>query len=126
MRRLKIIGPRGGRWQVDVPTTFRERMRGLRGRALGAHQAMLLERCRSVHTMGMTFSITVAFLDASSSVIRVMRTPAGRIVFCRRARHVLECHIGADVRVGDLLSPQAAPGGPTIRDGPGSVRPART
>lgn len=65
---------------------------------------MLLERCRSVHTIGMAFPITAAFLDASLRVIRVDRTPVGRIVFCRRARHVLECHIGADVRVGDQLS----------------------
>jgi uncharacterized protein len=65
---------------------------------------MLLERCRSVHTIGMSFPITVAFLDAGWRVTRVTRTPAGRIVLCRRARHVLECHIGADVRPGDRLS----------------------
>jgi uncharacterized membrane protein (UPF0127 family) len=87
---------------------------------------MMLERCRSVHTIGMTFPITVAFLDDSLHVTRVERRPAGRIMFCRRARHVLECHIGADVRVGDVLSRQAALGGPAIRDAPGGARPART
>jgi len=87
---------------------------------------MLLERCRSVHTIGMSFPITVVFLDASWRVIRVVRTPAGRVVFCRRASHALECHIGADVRPGDLLSPAAAPGEPATRDGPGIGRPART
>ena len=45
------------------------------------HQAMLFERCRSVHTIGMTFPISVAFLDASWRVTRVARTPTGRIVF---------------------------------------------
>ena len=87
---------------------------------------MLLERCRSVHTIGMSFPITVVFLDASWHVTRVTRTPAGRIVFCRRARHVLECHIGADVRPGDRLSRAAAPGEPATRGGPGIARPART
>jgi hypothetical protein len=87
---------------------------------------MLLERCRSVHTVGMRFPITVVFLDASSRAVRVDRAPIGRILFCRRARHVLECHIGSDVRVGDLLSRQAAPGGPAIPDGSGSAHPART
>lgn len=89
------------------------------------HQAMRIGRCRSVHTIGMAFPITVAFLDDSLLVIRVERASAGRIMFCRRARHVLECHIGADVRVGDSIS-REVPDAPTIRDVPGSVHPART
>ena len=89
-------------------------------------QALLLERCRSVHTIGMTFPITVAFLDASWRVIRVTRTPTGGLVFCRGARHVLECHIGADVCVGDGLSLAAAPGEPATLDVPVIARPART
>jgi uncharacterized protein len=111
MRRLTVVGSRGERWQVDEATTRRERVRGLRGRAPGSHQAMLFERCRSVHTVGMRFPITVVFLDASWRVVRVERTPAGRIVFCRRARHVLECHLGADVLVGDALSRGVPPAG---------------
>ena len=87
---------------------------------------MFLERCRSVHTVGMTSPITVAFLDASWQVVRVDRLPARRLARARGARHVLECHIGADVRVGDLLSLQASFAGPAIRDAPGSARPART
>jgi uncharacterized membrane protein (UPF0127 family) len=126
MRRLMIAGPRGASWLVDVPTTLAERTRGLRGRTLDRDQAMLLERCHSVHTIGMSSPITVAFLDASWRVIRVARTPAGRIVFCRRARHVLECHLAADVRPGDRLSRAAAPGAPATRDVPGTGRPART
>lgn len=124
MRRLTIVGARGGRWVADAPSTFRERQRGLRGRALGVQRAMLFDRCRSVHTIGMAYPITVAFLDASWRVIRVVRAPAGRVLFAHRARRVLECHIGADVRVGDLLSRRAAPDGRAIRDGPSSARPA--
>jgi uncharacterized membrane protein (UPF0127 family) len=103
MRPLTIVGPRGARWQTEVPTTVRERTRGLRGRQLDPRRAMLLERCRSVQTIGMTAPITVAFLDRAWRVIRVERTRPGRIVACRRARQVLECHIAADVRVGDAL-----------------------
>jgi len=82
-------------------------MRGLRGStpARGAARtALFLERCRSVHTFGMRTTITVAFLDANMRVIRVVRASPGRVLFCRRARHVLECHVGADVRVGDVLT----------------------
>jgi hypothetical protein len=65
---------------------------------------MLFERCRSVNTFGMRTPLTIAFLDASFRVIRVDRAKPGRLLFCRRAHRVLECHIGADIRVGDLLS----------------------
>jgi uncharacterized membrane protein (UPF0127 family) len=123
MRRLIIVGPRDQRWQAEAPMTPRERTRGLRGRTLGPGEAMLFDRCRSVHTIGMASPITVAFLDASWQVVRVERLPAGRLARARDARHVLECHIGADVRVGDLL--MARPGGPAIRDVPGNARPAR-
>ena len=64
---------------------------------------MLFERCRSVHTVGMAYPITVVFLDGSWRVLRVTRAPAGRVLFCLRARHVLECHIAAAIRVGDVL-----------------------
>ena len=110
MRRLAIEGARGGRWLVEVPTALPERIRGLRGRTLGAEEGMMFQRCRSVHTVGMAHPITIVFLDASWRVLRVERTHTGRLVFERRARHVLECHVGADVRVGDLLSPAEVPG----------------
>ena len=87
---------------------------------------MLFERCRSIHTFGMRVPITVVFLDRSWRVIRVVRASSGRIVCCRRARHVLECHIGADVRVGDVLSLRADPGGRATRGDRDSARPART
>ena len=87
---------------------------------------MLFERCRSVHTFGMRSPITVVFLDRSWHVVRVVRASPGRFLFCRRARHVLECHVGADVRVGDVLSLRAAPGGRATRGDRDSARPART
>ena len=87
---------------------------------------MLFERCRSVHTFGMRVPITVVFLDRSWRAIRVVRAPPGRFLLCLRARHVLECHVGADVRVGDVLSLRAAPGGRATRGGRDSARPART
>jgi hypothetical protein len=57
----------------------------------------------------MRVPITVVFLDRSWCVIRVVRAPPGRLLFCRRARHVLECHIGANVRPGEVLTPMTAP-----------------
>ena len=104
-------------------------MNALAGSVAGSsspEQAMLLERCRSVHTFGMRTPICLVFLDASLRVVRVDRAPPGRIRSCRRARQVLECHVGVSIRVGDVLSLRAAPGEPATRDGPGTVRRSRT
>ena len=80
-------------------------MRGLHGRdTLTPGEALLIPRCRSVHTFGMRFPIAVAFLDARYRVIEVLRMPPGRLALPRlRARHVLECAADADVRVGQNL-----------------------
>ena len=95
-----------GTWSAERPGTRRERRRGWLGRdRIEPRDALLLERCRSVHTYGMRVPITVVFLDRSWNAIRVVRAGPGRLLFCRRARRVLECHIAANVRVGDLLGP---------------------
>ncbi|MGZ5295243.1 MAG: DUF192 domain-containing protein, partial [Actinomycetota bacterium] len=74
MRTTELIDPRGRVWSVEIPVTRRERMRGLRDRGLlPPDHAMLFPRCRSVHTFGMRFPITVVFLDARRRVVAVRR-----------------------------------------------------
>jgi uncharacterized membrane protein (UPF0127 family) len=53
--------------------------------------ALYFPRCRSVHTFGMRFDLDIVFLDARGLTIRTERRvrPSG-ILFCRRARSVLE------------------------------------
>ncbi len=106
MRRQVLQGPRGDRWVADVPTMRRERVLGLLERdRLPSGHALLIPRARSVHTIGMRFPITVAFLDASLRVIEVRPLPPGRIALPRHwARHVLELPAGADIRPGDVLN----------------------
>lgn len=124
---VALRDPRGGELIVEVARDRRRRRYGLRPHTrLDPANGMLFERCRSVHTMGMRFPITVAFLDGSWRVLRVTRAPANRVLFCLRARHTLECHIAVDIRVGDVLSRRAAPASRTTRDGPGIGRPPRT
>jgi uncharacterized membrane protein (UPF0127 family) len=80
-------------------------MRGLLGRdALAADRALLIERCRAVHTFGMRFALDVAFLDRSYQVLAVRHAPPMRILLpVMRARHVLECAAGAAPEPGDHL-----------------------
>ena len=87
---------------------------------------MLFEGCRSVHTYAMRAPIAVVFLDRSGRVVQVVRASPGRFLLCRKARHVLECHIGADVRLGDVLSRRAGLAGRATRGDRDSARPARS
>jgi uncharacterized membrane protein (UPF0127 family) len=92
-----------------VPETRRERIRGLIGRAsLGPHEALLLERTRSVHTFGMRFPITVALLDRHGTVRRVRHLLPRRVLLPRPGiRDVLELHVSVDAQPGDRLMPGA-------------------
>lgn len=103
---IERIGP----FDALVPQTRRERARGLLGRTELAHnQALLLERCRSVHTFGMRFPIDAVLLDRTWRVVSVVRLAPGRLLLPRpRIRHVLEVAAGAGPRPGSQLSPRPA------------------
>ncbi len=90
---------------VRVARTCRERSRGLLGRSsLQTGEALLIPHCRSVHTFGMQMPLTVVFLDARGTVLRVRRMPPGRIAFPRRGvRHILELGEGATIRPGEQV-----------------------
>jgi hypothetical protein len=65
---------------------------------------MLFERCRSVHTLGMSFPITVVLLDRDLRVVEVRPLQPGKILLPRSGvRHVLECAEGAEIAAGDRL-----------------------
>jgi uncharacterized membrane protein (UPF0127 family) len=124
MHRLLLIGPRGLTLDVEVPTSHRERMRGLAGRDdLPPGRALLLDRTCSVHTLGMRFDITVALLDRDMRVLAIRRLPRRRLLLPRRrVRHVLECRSDVDIRVGDKLLAaervRARPAGGRVRAAP--------
>jgi len=105
MRACRIVGPRGLRLSALVPSTRRERARGLIGRTnLATDEALLLEHTRSIHTFGMRFTISVVLLDDELEVRAVRSIPPNRLLMPRpRIRHVLECHTDIDLRRGDQL-----------------------
>ena|SRR2546425_586365 len=77
-------------------TTLASRLLGLAFlRELPSEYALLIPRCRSVHTFGMRFRLDVVFLDERGRAIRVeLDVPAWRILVCRRAFAVLEARAG--------------------------------
>ncbi|MCB0993793.1 MAG: DUF192 domain-containing protein [Acidimicrobiales bacterium] len=85
---------------LEVASGVRDRTRGLLGRD-GIEGALLLERTRWVHTLGMRFAIDVAHLDADRRVVRVCRMRPhrlGRPVL--HARSVVEAEAGSFARWG--------------------------
>lgn len=92
---------------VEVARTGTDRRRGLLGRD-GYEGALVLERCRWVHTLGMRFPIDVAYLDAGGEVLKTVRMARWRVgVPVPGARTVVEAEGGAFARwglhVGDRL-----------------------
>jgi uncharacterized protein len=87
---------------VSITETARERRRGLLDHDhLPSGEALLLERCGSVHTFGMGFAIDVVLLDRHRRVIAIHReVPRRRIVLSLRAVHTLEMSAGTADELG--------------------------
>ena len=61
--------------EIRKATGFIDRLRGLMYvKHLPRGHAILLEPCNSIHTFGMRFAIDVLFLDASSRIIKAIRS----------------------------------------------------
>lgn len=89
----------------------RTRRRGLaRLDALPAGHALLLERCRSVHTAGMRFALDLLWLDGGGTLVRLDRAVEPRRVrTCLRARAVVEAAAGDGERFAAALAAQRQP-----------------
>lgn len=66
---------------IKHANTLFTRMRGLLGTPnLPEGHAMLIERCRAIHTVGMRFALDVFFIDREGYVVRIARdVPPGRL-----------------------------------------------
>lgn len=83
------------------------RRRGLLGRD-GIEGALVLSRCRWVHTLGMRFPLDVAYLDEKGVVVKTVQMHRHRVgAPVWRARTVIEAELGAfgrwGLRVGDVV-----------------------
>jgi uncharacterized membrane protein (UPF0127 family) len=92
---------------AEVARTRREKGRGLLGRT-ELDGAFVIPHCRWVHTLGMRFTIDVAYLDGDGVVLKMVRIPRHRIgAPVWRARTVVEAAAGAferwGLRLGDTV-----------------------
>jgi hypothetical protein len=79
---------------LAVASSRRDRRRGLLGRD-GVDGALLIERVRSVHSLGMRFPLDVAFCDADLVVLRTLRLEPHRVT-----RPVAGCHQVIETEAG--------------------------
>ena len=85
--------------EVRVAHNFRTRLVGLAGRRAPPCRALLLPRCRSVHTFGMRFALDLIWLDAEGRVLAVERcVPPCRVRRRQDAAAVLEAAAGSGER----------------------------
>jgi uncharacterized protein len=113
VRRIELAG-----WTLEIPETHSEGARGLLGRdGLDPMHALVLPRCRSVHTIGMRFPIDAVLFDGSWSVVGIRELPPGKMAWPRRRVH----HI-VEVAAGRGAPLSAALDGRSIRDALGSGR----
>jgi uncharacterized membrane protein (UPF0127 family) len=80
--------------EVEQARSLAERTRGLLGRE-GIDTGLVLWPASSVHTVGMRFTIDVAYVDRAGKVLAVTTMPPRRIGLPRlRAKWILETEAG--------------------------------
>jgi uncharacterized membrane protein (UPF0127 family) len=78
----------------------RSRNRGLLGRD-HFDGALVVDRCRWIHTIGMHFPLDIAYLDETGTVVKTVRMAPNRIgAPVWKARSVIEAEAGAFARWG--------------------------
>jgi uncharacterized protein len=93
--------------QIVVARSRWARLVGLAGRAHAPDHALLIPRCRSVHTFGMRFALDLVWLDAAGRVLAVDEAvPPGRIRSRRDAAAVVEVAAGNSGRIRAMAQPQ--------------------
>ncbi len=63
---------------AEVARSRAARARGLLGRT-SIEGALVIEKCRSVHTIGMKFPVDVAYLDAEGVVLKIVHMRPFRV-----------------------------------------------
>lgn len=89
--------------------SFVSRGRGMIGRKFSGFDAMIFQRCNSIHTLFMSITIDLVFVDRDNCVCAVYPslTPWKPLVRCGKANTVIELPDGtigkADIQVGDFI-----------------------
>jgi uncharacterized membrane protein (UPF0127 family) len=96
--------------KVEMADSFFRRLKGLIGReGLNASEALIIEPCSSIHTVGMKFSIDVLFLDKEDRVVGIRKNirPYRFTRVFWKANRVVELPassiVNSNTDIGDLI-----------------------
>jgi uncharacterized membrane protein (UPF0127 family) len=83
------------------------RRKGLRGTDASS-EPLVIEQCRWVHSIGMSYPLDVAFLDSNNSVVAIHHLPPWRVDRpVKNAVRVIEAQAGSferwPLRMGDVV-----------------------
>jgi uncharacterized protein len=93
--------------EIRVARTRWERLRGLALRRAPPAWALLIPRCRSVHTFGMRFALDLVWLDVRGRVLDVdVAVPPGRVRVRLNAAGVVEVAAGDSGRIRAMAQAQ--------------------
>jgi uncharacterized membrane protein (UPF0127 family) len=94
--------------EIVVARSRLSRLVGLAGRRRpAADKALLIPRCRSVHTFGMRFDLDLVWLDQHGRVLAVDESvPPCRVRSCREAAAVVEVPAANFGRIRAMAEPQ--------------------
>lgn len=85
-----------------------ERLRGMIGRRFeeNSFDAMVFDRCNMIHMLFMSIPLDVIFVDSENSICGLYRAvaPWTPILWCRRAKAVIELPVGTIERTGTELN----------------------
>ena len=93
--------------QVELASTFGQRLRGLMGRReMPPGSAMLLYPCNAVHTCFMRFPIDIIFLDREGHVLEIVHSlpPFHFTGTVKESRLVVELPAGQAVAAGIMVN----------------------
>ena len=95
--------------RVIVADNFSKRLKGLLGSSgLNLGEGLVIKPCNSVHTIGMKFTIDVAFVDKNNIVIKVIHSlkPGKLSPIVKGSAYVVEASGGAfegKLKTGDKI-----------------------
>jgi uncharacterized membrane protein (UPF0127 family) len=93
--------------RIRVASSPWSRLLGLALRRGPPDTALLIPRCRSVHTFGMRFALDLVWLDGAGRVLSVDEgVPPWRVRVCRDAVAVVEVAAGNSGRIRAMADPQ--------------------
>lgn len=100
--------------EVNRTQTSLERMRGLLGRPrLADNEALLISPCSSIHMIGMSYPLDIAYLDTVGKVLKIVSTlKAMHFSSCWSASSTLEMPAESlqrySIQVGEVLEWRAS------------------